>query len=145
MQPSLLSGAVWLSLPQLTRAKIAELFSLTKSGNVQVFNGPNGSEVRSDGYTYEDLSVITVESMQVILGSTKEDFYALFKDICRLVGEEVLEQKIEEDIAEAIVEEQRVEQAIPEVKERFCDSCTSKGGRHMKICPKASKYEKGTA
>jgi hypothetical protein len=173
MAPSLLSGSVWLSLPQTTRAKIAELFGLSKSGNVTVFNGPNGSEVRSDGYTYEDLSVITVESMQEKLGSKKEDFYSLFKDVCFLVnensvvtffedkmnfGKEILEiiEIVDNKITTVAIEEEKIEGIIEDsvvidevgtipTKSQFCGSCTSKGGRHMKNCPKASKYEKGTA
>lgn len=155
---SLLSPQVWLTLPKETRQKIADLFSITKSGSVYVVNGPNGSEVQSDGYSYSDLSVITVERMQELTGSTSDNFYALFKKIVLLVNEETLDEMIEV-VEEAILEnlEKDMEESeiviFPETQENmavigevaveilkeskapFCTQCTSKGGRHLKVCP----------
>lgn len=135
---SLLSPQVWLSLPQTTRAKIAELFGMKKSGGVEIFNGPNGAEVRSDGYSYSDLAAITIERMQELTSSTSDNFYALFKKIVILVNEETLDKAIEA-VEEAILD--NVEKEMEEVTEleeiksdRFCQYCTSKGVRHLKIC-----------
>lgn len=134
---SLLSPQVWLSLPKETRAKIADLFGMKKSGGVEVFNGPNGPEVRSDGYSYSDLAAITVERMQQITGSTSDNFYALFKKIVMLVDEESVSvhDAVIEEIEEAILEniEKDMEESIIE-KKKFCEFCESKGRFHRKEC-----------
>lgn len=134
-QTSLLSGSVWLSLPQETRAKIAELFDIKKSGNVYVVNGANGAEVQSDGYTYKDLSVITLERMQEITGSKSENFYHLFKNIVAIVQDEVPLEELIETVEEVILDnlEQEMEESTP-TKEVFCRFCDSKGVRHKKVC-----------
>lgn len=153
---SLLSPQVWLTLPKETRQKIADLFSITKSGSVYVVNGPNGSEVQSDGYSYSDLSVITVERMQELTGSTSDNFYALFKKIVLLVNEETLDEVIEV-VEEAILEniEKDMEEGmvldVPEedfkiateiTKAKFCDTCDSKGRFHKKDCPNKTTHAK---
>jgi len=140
METSLLSGSVWLSLPKPTRAKIAELFGMEKSGGVEVRNGATGPQVISDGYTYRDLSTITVEKMQTILSSEDENFYSLFKKIVALVNEE----EIVEEMANIVIDEVRLagavdfgEQSSEELtpgKNRFCEFCDSKGVRHKKNC-----------
>lgn len=161
---SLLSPQVWLSLPKETRAKIADLFGMKKSGGVEVFNGPNGPEVRSDGYSYSDLAAITVERMQQITGSTSDNFYALFKKIVLLVDEESVSvvsvhdaaiEEIEEAILENVEKDMEESEIVfsPETQENieaigkvaveilkdsktpFCTKCTSKGVRHLKVCP----------
>lgn len=136
---SLLSGSVWLSLPKDTREKIATLFEMKKSGGVEVFNGPNGPEVRSDGYTYQDLSVITIESMRKITGSDSDNFYHLFKNIVAIVNDEAL---IEEEIKEEIITEEFV--PLKEEKPRFCQYCLSKGVRHMKNCTRLTEQHEKT-
>ena len=140
MAPSLLSGSVWLSLPQETRAKIAHLFNITKSGSVYVVNGATGPVVQSDGYSYEDLSVITVARMQEILNSKSENFYALFKDIVKLVNEEEVLDSLIEVVEEMILEnvEEEMEESVSE-KKAFCDQCDSRGVRHKKDCPNSKK------
>lgn len=126
---SLLSAQVWLSLPKDTRAKIANLFDITKSGSVYVVNGPTGPQVQSDGYSYQDLSVITVERMQQITGSESDNFYHLFKNIVAIVNEEA---PIEEEVVAVIIEEDFV--PLVEEKPKFCDYCDSRGVRHKKDC-----------
>lgn len=162
VQTSLLSGSVWLALSPETRAKIAELYNIKKSGNVYVVNGPTGSEVQSDGYTYNDLSVITVESMQEITGSKSDNFYHLFKNIVAIVEEdELLEEfdtldtlieiteeaildNLEKEMEESTTYEvdgvkttkEGLESALKEVKEKkkFCEHCDSKARFHKKGC-----------
>lgn len=136
MEPSLLSGSVWLSLPQDTRAKVAELFGITKSGSVYVVNGATGPVVQSDGYTYDDLSVITVARMQEMLNSKSDNFYALFKSIVKLVNEETALDAVIEVVEEAILEniQADLEESTPE-NTPFCTQCDSKGVRHKKVCP----------
>lgn len=134
---SLLSGSVWLSLSQETRAKIAALFEIEKSGSVYVVNGANGPKVQSDGYTYEDLSVITVERMQEITGSKSTDFYHLFRNVVAIVQEEELLEEIFETTPEIMEEigEVAVEIVKEAKKKQFCDKCDSKGSFHKKGCP----------
>lgn len=146
VQTSLLSGSVWLALSPETRAKIAELYNIKKSGNVYVVNGPSGSEVQSDGYTYNDLSVITVESMQEITGSKSDNFYHLFKNIVAIVEEEGLLEELDtldtliETTEEAILDnlEKEMEEStdLKEIKEKkkFCEHCDSKARFHKKGC-----------
>lgn len=135
-QTSLLSQSVWLSLSRETREKLAVLFSLNKSGGVQVSNGPTGAVVLSDGYTYQDLSVITTERMQEVTGSDSENFYLLFKKVVAIVNDEVYEDELEELIE--VVEEEILENVQKDMEEsdikKFCQYCDSKGVRHLKIC-----------
>ena len=128
---SLLSPHVWLSLSLETRAKIAEMFSLVKSGTPIVNIGPNGGEVISDGYSVGDFALITIHKMNEILGTDSKDFYELFdKIVDKVEGKE----KVDEPDTLLVGEEIKVVPGeVLEIK-KFCEFCTSKGGRHKLNC-----------
>ncbi len=101
---SLLSPHVWLSLKVETRAKIAELFGLTKSGTPIVNIGPNGGEVVSDGYSIMDFFPITIHKMNEILGTNSKDFYELFDKIVDRVEEKEIIFFVTPTVMEEIIE-----------------------------------------
>ena len=121
---SLLSPHVWLSLKLETRAKIAELFGLVKSGTPIVNIGPNGGEVVSDGYSIGDFVPITIHKMNEILGTSSKDFYELFdKIVDRVEGKkDFIVTDEASDVDEKIYDKP------------FCNFCDSKGVRHKLNC-----------
>lgn len=82
----LLAYHTWLTLPAETRAKLAKLFEIPRTGEVIVRSGTISKagniagEVTQDGHSAKDLYAITVEKMQGLLHTTKTDFNALFWD-----------------------------------------------------------------
>lgn len=94
METSLLSQSVWLALPIETRAKLVKLFNFPDKGSVQTMYGPNGPEVISDGYGYHHLQLITLEKMQMMLGSDSPDFYDLFRAIVANIDDLLAEQTV---------------------------------------------------
>jgi len=76
-----LARAVWLSLKTETRAEIARIFGIKRSGTTEVIN----DIVITDGFTDKDLSGITLPKLQVFLNSTESDFYKLFKEAVVMV------------------------------------------------------------
>lgn len=94
----------WLKVPANTRARIKEVFGLTRSGGSIVQNMGRGIEVVSDGYTDQDLSEITVEKMQKYLKSKETEFWKLFSETQAKI-EEILkkEEELEREKAKAIV------------------------------------------
>lgn len=69
-----LSPNQWLQIPMEIRAKLREIFNIPRSkGNIL-----EGNVIKSDGHTFEDLAVITVEGMQRFTGSDNTDFMSLF-------------------------------------------------------------------
>ena len=93
MKPQL-SKPQWLSLPIEVRAKLIEIFHLTRSGFTEVVDG----KVTSDGYTHEDLAKITLEQLQEILDSDGEDYFSLLEELIESIekGEEEEEEIVEE-------------------------------------------------
>ncbi len=90
----------WLALPMAVRAKLKEIFNIPKSQGSWV----EGSIVRSDGHTYQDLQAITVEKMQIYLAligtegqEIESDFVTLFHACLNKI-----EQQIAEETAAAI-------------------------------------------
>src|SRR5260221_10529239 len=77
----MLSPRYWLGVRQETRAKIASFLGISKTGGSEVI----GQTVVSDGYTADDLSVITLERLRHELGLTESDdnFYQLFDELVR--------------------------------------------------------------
>lgn len=59
---------VWMSLPTEAKQVLIKYFGIKRTGMVEVFN----SEVKSDGYTQQDLSVISVESMSSFIGAEEK-------------------------------------------------------------------------
>ena len=82
---TLLSTSAWLSLSKTTRAALAVLFNLPKTGTPSASIGSAGSKIESDGYTAQDLANITVTKMQAILDSDSNDFYGLFEQVVRVI------------------------------------------------------------
>lgn len=126
------SYQIWLKLPKDIRDKLVTLFHIPRTGSSVVDYSPTGPTVVSDGYKPTDIEAITLAKMQTIMDTDSTDFYGLFEEIILNI-DAVMQPKIE-------VTEVELDKAIDEiVKERFCDKCTSKGGRHLKTCPKVIK------
>lgn len=76
---------IWLALSTDTREKLSMIFSIPKTGsvNVETRATPDGSSygsvVTRDGYTPDNLRAITTEKMQTLLETTDSDFFALFE------------------------------------------------------------------
>lgn len=68
-----LSPNQWLEFSRPVRERLAEIFSIPKSKGALVEN----NKVLSDGYTFEDLTAITVPKMQEYLSSEELDFMQL--------------------------------------------------------------------
>lgn len=87
MQPQI-SQPQWLQLSTEVRLKIRQAFGIKQSGATQAILGTFGKTV-SDGCTDNDLSVITVESMQNFLGNHHlTDYYALFSEVLSRLNSE---------------------------------------------------------
>ena len=67
----------WLELAQEDRQRIADSLGIKRSGVSQVVAGHAGGKIVSDGFTPEDLKVITVEKLQELTGSKKKDIMEL--------------------------------------------------------------------
>ena len=130
---SLLSQHVWLSLKSDTRAKLAEMFGLKKSGTPMVNIGAYGAEVISDGYSPVDFVPISINRMNEILGTASKDFYELFDKIVDKVEGKVTKT------AEIEIDKESFKDVVGvvgdgEEKKRFCEFCDSLGGRHKLNC-----------
>ena len=68
-----LSTHDWLEQPMEIRVKLREIFSIPRSQGTILEN----NTVKSDGTTYQDLSVLTAEKMQEYIGG-EGDFHSLF-------------------------------------------------------------------
>jgi hypothetical protein len=114
MVPIQLSVQNWVSLDQITREKLRELFNVRRSTMTVV----EDQKLKCDGSTYEDLSVITSEAMQNYLETQETDFIKLFAStLDKLNGKYVPEVKP----VEAPPEFKPVEKEIvgnPEMKRR---------------------------
>jgi hypothetical protein len=71
----------WLALKPETRQAIAKIFRLNRSSFTHVVD----NHVESDGYTYQDLSVITVEEMKALTHLESDNFEDQFKLIVKMV------------------------------------------------------------
>lgn len=94
----------WVSLPQETRNRLIEIFSLKKSGHVEVEN----KTVMTDGYTNQDLAGITVEKMQEYTGTDEEEYFSLFKAVLAKIEGEMVEE-LKKEIEESQNEESKDE------------------------------------
>ncbi len=104
----ILAYQIWLKIPLDTRAKLATLFGISKTGQSVVNYRSDGAIITQDGYSPDDLRAITVRKMQEKLITEETDFYALFEtavdNIDSLVagtyapatqGDENIEHKVE--------------------------------------------------
>ena len=92
-----LSTSVWLSIPQETRWKIANIFGISRSSHFEV----QDNRVISDGYTPSNLEGITVDAMQAFTNSKEDDFYKLFTKVIEKVEKNELKEEPKTDDAPA--------------------------------------------
>lgn len=69
----------WLQLPSETRQSLAKVFQIQKHGNSSVY----GNRIISDGYTNQDLAGITVEKINIMLGTehAEKDILHAFEEV----------------------------------------------------------------
>lgn len=167
----LLTPHQWLTIPHLVRLKLAADFKLPKSGGSLMTTRNGQGVLESDGHSVNDLRGINIQSMSEYLGFAVTDPNADFFALLHLTVEKA--EKSLEPVEEPrttypaalepaltgpeVIEKGR--EALKEMNERaklsqqnkiekrltFCDSCTSKGGRHLNVCPKAKKNVIATA
>lgn len=149
------SYQIWLKLPGDIRAKLVQMFHIPRSGSTVVDYGFNGTTVVSDGFKPEDIEAITLEKMQAVMDTDSTDFYGLFEEIILNIDALMQPKPFGEGFAEAIKDlppisdvavDMEVGGLVPGgyptlTKPPFCDQCTSKGGRHLKTCPKVAKHD----
>ncbi len=87
----------WLQIPMSQRMKIVKIFNLPRSGGTVV----QDNTVITDGYTHEDLALITVEKLQEYLKEKEQD------DLFALLN--LLTIKLQEDEAKEIAEREAKE------------------------------------
>ncbi len=120
----------WLKLPLTTRAQIASQFGIIKRGSTEVFE----NRVVNDGYVIGEIeAALNIDALQKNLGSDLTDMAVLWDMmVCKAEGREYLASKAEQLMSEVV---DAVIATVP-TKPPFCDSCTSRGVRHKKECPK---------
>ena len=64
----------WVGLPDSVRTRLHEKFSLHKSVGCHL----DGGILLSDGHSFEDLGVITLDKMNAYLKGNEKDFYTAF-------------------------------------------------------------------
>ena len=118
-----LTQQLWLQLTQSLREEVAKLFSIPLTG-VRKVEYKDKPVIVSDGRTYEDLSVVTVNKMQTYLDSSETDFNKLFQMVIAkiegknetelLKAKEAAEQETEKQIEES---RQKAVETIAKVSE----------------------------
>lgn len=76
-----LSIQQWLELPIAVRLKLQEVFQIPRSRGSSMISGAGQQRMESDGHSYDDLKVITVDKMQLFLGSSSTDYFSLFNQV----------------------------------------------------------------
>lgn len=130
---------LWLKLPKEIRDKLVVLFHIKRTGSTVVDYGAAGNTVVSDGYKPTDIEVITLEKMQVLLDSDSTNFFELLEQVIAQIDALLTPpiQFYDDKVGSIDVKDLLpVDNKETVVKLPFCDSCTSKGGRHLKTCPK---------
>lgn len=140
------SYQIWIKLPKEVRDKLVQLFHIPRSGSTVVDYGQQGNVVVSDGYKPTDIETITLEKMQALLDTDRTNFYELFSEVIehadRLLKPKDKEVTFYDDLtpgvgmAELVKDLPKPDDRVTIVHIAFCDTCTSKGGRHLKTCPK---------
>ncbi len=113
----------WIALPKETREHLKKVFGIQATGVAEIID----QTVVSDGVTNANLQVITAERMAEYVGST-ESFLRLWELTIAKVKYE-LHPPIELETLQGNTE-------VINVVTKFCDTCDSKGVRHLKVCPK---------
>ncbi len=91
-----LTTSQWLALKPEVKAKLKEIFQIPRSAGTQMFQGPKGGEVISDGHTMQDLAAITLEKMSAYLGL--KEVATNFYDCFDLVTDKIEGVKRENDV-----------------------------------------------
>ena len=91
----------WISLKPFTRAEIARIFKLTRTGesvvNIgSIVEGRIMGKQTSDGFKPEDLTPITVEGLKEVVDFKSDDFFELFNALVGLIEGESKGGPIEE-------------------------------------------------
>jgi hypothetical protein len=77
----------WLNIPLEMRIKLINIFKIPRSEATMTSGGTN-SVILSDGHSHKDLESITIDKMQVYLGSQLTDFYQLFDKVLEKLNED---------------------------------------------------------
>lgn len=115
IRPGLYSSQ-WMLLPGNVRARLAEVFELTKTGGSLV----QDNRQLSDGYTDKDLEIVTITKMQEYLETENTDFLTLLTGLRSKIEQEIEEEKnkttqeIEKTVAKRTY---RTKRALQEAKE----------------------------
>lgn len=107
----------WMSLSKETRNKLIVIFSVPKTGVVEVIN----ETVLTDGHNNIDLEVITIDKLKAYTGQLKGTFAELW---------EMAVEKAMHSHTSMSIEEMEL------IPKPYCEFCTSTQGRHRKGCPK---------
>lgn len=117
---------LWLTLSKETREHLVKVFGIIPTGIKEI----RDQSIISDGFTNENLQVISLEKMAEYTSSPiSVGFHRLWEITLAKTRFE-----LNPPIDPAIL-------GIPpnpdsKVRVPFCDKCDSKGGRHKKVCPK---------
>jgi len=129
-----LYSSYWVSLPTTVRAKMREYFGISRSTGTAV----DGGRVVCDGSNEQDLSVVSVEKMQILLGSTETSFETLIEQTIKYFTDELEREQNErnEKDEDERVSIQKVEaEVLADAVEKLVETVTKRrGGR-----PKGSK------
>ena len=88
-----LTPGQWLMIPQDIRNKLVQLFSIPRSGYMDVRN----LEVVSDGYTFDDLKAITTDKLKEYTGLKVGSMYELLTAaIIKIQAPEVKQSNVNE-------------------------------------------------
>jgi len=121
---------VWLQVPPETRNALAKEFDIKCTGTPRCITELGNTRVESDGFTIDDLRVLTVERMTEWLKKRGVNYQST--DINYLFG-----LCVDEIMGKKTVQGTETEtKEFIEPKKRFCDFCDSKGVKHLKTCPK---------
>ncbi len=141
---------MWMSLSRETRNHLIKVFDLKKNGVTEV----RDQEVITDGYTTDDLKAINLGGMCEYIGSEETFGRAWEITLAKVHSElnppigEIKSVDGEPTIVDAqtpmekIMTEQLVKVGIDVILDEsepikpWCDTCDSKGVRHLKECPK---------
>lgn len=125
----------WVEQPKEIREHLMKVFGIVRTGISEV----RDMVLISDGVTNTDLLNVTSEKMAEYVGSV-ESFSRLWELSVAKARYELNPPPIEigGEFRQLQTQKQTVElNAQNPIKEyKFCDSCDSKGGRHLKVCPK---------
>lgn len=129
----------WLKVKPETRMKLKEIFNIPKSS----FTIVSDNKVQSDGHTYEDLGVVTVERLQQYTGVDSADLGLLWTETVKLAEKPTVALDLSSiQVFSVPTVGKGLEPQVGEGDDSevpllpFCGSCDSKGVRHKKECPK---------